>query len=66
MNAQRVRDAFTTGLVTDGASERCEFVEITNEQTGEFVTVDARSLSTFSDDNFNQVMQAIRNHLGVE
>jgi len=47
MSVQRVRDAFTTGAVTDGASELASFVEIINEQTGEFVTVDARSLLDF-------------------
>ena len=62
----RVRTALEAiGSVSDGASEECVFLEVTNQQTGVFMTIDARSTSALVDADFNKFMEAVASHIGV-
>lgn len=52
------------GSVSDGANEVCSFVEITNIETGKFVTIDERCLAEFSDANYASFLAVLAAHLG--
>jgi hypothetical protein len=53
------------GSVSDGANEVCSFVEITNIETGRFVTIDERCLAEFSDENYAAILAIYAAHLGA-
>lgn len=50
------------GVLTEGASERCEFVEITNE-AGRLFTVDLTGASEMSAADYQSFLDAVAAHM---
>lgn len=52
-------------LVTDGAREGCEFIEVTNESNGKVVTLELCSLMGMTNERLETLLDVVQGQLGI-